>query len=93
MQRRNAFELVCEPERASAACEHSMHANESVAVCDMMSCRIELQKRCTNEHTIYTHAAIHTLCEERRRRRTMHLLCSSSFHWLLERVAFWCSAS
>ena len=56
MQRRNAFELVCEPERGL----RTQHANESVAVCDMMSCRIELQKRCTNEHTIYTHAAIHT---------------------------------
>ena len=59
MRRRNAFELVCEPERASAACEHK-HANESVAVCDMMLCRIELQKRCTNEQTLhmqqYTHA-------------------------------------
>ena len=37
----------------------TQHANESVAVCDMMSCRIELQKRCTNEQTIhmqqYTH--------------------------------------
>ena len=29
------------------------HANESVAVCEMMLCRIELQKRCTNEQTLH----------------------------------------
>ena len=31
----------------------TQHANELVAVCHMMSCLIELQKRCTNEQTLH----------------------------------------